>query len=415
MAGENTISSMDGLYKEQYGDELNNVVPNSSICTKLFPFDATSNGDSYHQPITLTNEHGFTYNGTGGAVVTLNAPVQATLKDSSATGYEMVGRSRLTYVAASRAAAAGKQAFAKAWGTVLLNLRKASMKRLELTLLRGQLGLGQVSGVPAANVITISDATWSPTTWAGMEGAILEGWSTQAATSTQRTGGSIDLTITAVSFANKTITVTTDGDLTDGDFLYLKGAKTSTGYNECAGLLKIAQNTGSLFGIDAASYALWGGNTKSSFGIPTMGRFLDAATQAVEKGLEETVHLMVPPKAWEVCNADLAAQRIYDGSYSKEKAENGAQKICYYGQAGAMEMQSHVYLQRGEAVMAPKSPYKRVGSADVGMGVPGTDGRDVFFHLPDANAVEARTFSDQALHCEGPSTSVYMSGIEYAS
>ena len=33
MAGENTVSSMDGLYKEVYADTLNDVVPNSASST----------------------------------------------------------------------------------------------------------------------------------------------------------------------------------------------------------------------------------------------------------------------------------------------------------------------------------------------------------------------------------------------
>lgn len=410
MAGENTVSTME-MYKEIYGNDLNNVVPNSSIVYELIKFDEDSKlGDSYHQSVTLTNEHGFSYGGSSPTVTTLNAPIQATIKDTNSTGFEMIGRARLSYSAASRAQNS-KQAFKAAWGTMLLNLRKASMKRLELTLLRGQLGLGAVSA-NSSGVLTITDATWSPTTWAGMETAVLEAWSATTASATQRNG---DLTISAVSFANKTVTVTgTSAAVVAGDVLYLKGARTSTGFNEGPGLVKIAQNAGSLFGLDAATYSLWGGNTKTSFGVPTMGRFLDAIGDAVDKGLEEKVHLLVPPKAWEVCNSDLAAQRIFDGTYSKEKAENGAQRICYYGQAGEIELRSHVYLQRGEWVAFPKAPYKRVGSADVGMGVPGTpDEREVFFHVQDAGAIEARTYSDQSLFCEGPSTSVYGSGMTY--
>ena len=180
----------------------------------------------------------------------------------------------------------------------------------------------------------------------------------------------------------------------------------ATGFNEGPGLIKIAQNSGSLFGIDAAAFSLWGGNVKSSFGAPTMGRYLDAVTQAVEKGgLDEKAVLLVPPKAWEVLNADLHTAREFDGSYSKEKAENGSMRICYYGQSGEIEVRAHPYLQRHESVIFPVSAYSRIGSADVGMGVPGTDGRDIFFHLQDKNAVEARTFADQTLFCTQPSTS----------
>lgn len=417
MAGENTVTTMS-MYKEQYGDSLNNVVPNSSIVYDLIKFDegdGGSLGDSWRQSVTISNEHGFTYAGSGGGQVTLSAAVPATILEGNSSGFEMIGRSRITYAAASRGTSS-KKAFAQTWGTVLLNLRKASMKRTELTLLRGQLGLGVVSG-NSSGTLTITDASWSPTTWAGMEGAILEAWTGTSASETQHNG---DLTISTVSFANKTITVTgTNSAVVANDVLYFKGARTASTFKEGPGLLKIAANSGSLFGIDAAIYALWGGNTKSSFGTPTMARYLDAVTAAVEKGLEEKCHLLVPPKGWEVMNADLAAQRMYDGTYKKEKAENGSQRIAYYGQAGEIEVISHVYLQRGESVIFPKTPYKRIGSADIQMGVPGLSGggtdRDVFFHIESDNTVEARAFSDQSLFCDMPSTSVYISGITYPS
>lgn len=417
MAGENTVSSM-GMYKRIYGDTLDNVVPNSSVVYDLIGFDDDNKlGDSYRQSITLTNEHGFTYNGSGGGVVTLNNAIQANIVEANQTGFEMIGRGRITYAAASRGVTS-EQAFKQTWGTVLFNLRKASMKRLELTLLRGRYGLGVVSS-NSSGVLTITAASWSPTTWAGMEGAVLEAWTGTTASETQHNG---DLTVSTISYTNNTVTVTgTNAAVTTNDVLYLKGARTATAFNESVGLIGIAQNSGTLFGIDstAANQSLWAGNTKSSFGTPTMGRFLDAVTAAVEKGLDEKCYLLVPPKGWEVLNSDLAAQRMFDGTYSKEKGENGVQRISYYGQAGEVELRTHVYLQRGEAVIFPKTPYKRVGSSDVAMGVPslnagdGSAAREIFFHLENNNVVEARTFSDQALFCDMPSTSVYISGITY--
>lgn len=416
MAGENTVSTMDGLYKEVYPNkELDSLTPTSSVLYDIIPFPEDDKiGDSFHQPVLLTSEHGFTYNGDGGGLVSLNDPINATLKDATTKGFEMIGRSRMTYGAASRAAQGGKRAFAKAWGVILKNLRIASMKRLELTLLRGQKGLGVVES-RSNGAIVITEATWSPTTFAGMEGAVLECFSTDAATATQRDG---DLTISAVDFSTRTVTVTATANaytnVAANDILFVKGAKTATGWNEAAGLIKIAQNTGTLFGVAGASYAMWTGNVKSSIGVPTMGRILDMATLAVEKGgLDEKAFVIVPPRAWEVLNSDLGGLRVMDGSYSKEKAENGTQRICYYGQAGELELRAHPFLQRGEMCIFPASAYKRVGSADVQMGVPGTNGQEVFFHLPDKNAVEARTFSDQGLFADKLATSVVGTGITY--
>jgi hypothetical protein len=411
MAGENTQSTFDA-YKERYAEGgPNNVVPNSSILKRLIKLDGDLTGDSYHQAVTLTLEHGFTYGGSGGGVSSLAAQVNATVKDANSTGYSLTGRARVGYTAASRAASSA-QSFGKLWDQVLLNLKLGHEKRSELGLLYGQQGLGVVSG-NSSGVLTITAASWSPTTWAGMEGAILEAWTGVTASETQHNG---DLTISAVDFVNGTVTVTgTNAAVVANDVLYLKGARTASAFNEGAGLIKIAGNTsGTLFGISATTYGLWAGNTKASFATPSMGKFLAEITQAVDKGLEEKVILLVCPKTWELLNADLAAQRQFDGSYSKEKAENGAQKISYYGQAGEIEVRTHPYLRRGDAVAFPLSPYKRVGSADVGMGVPGLpDANNIFFHDTSTDAMEARTFSDFSLFCNRPSTSVAISGITY--
>ncbi len=414
MAGESTVTTSAGLYKEVYGGEndIDKVVPVSSVLYDIFPFSEDERiGDSFHQAVTSGFEQGFTYGGSSGAIVTLNDQVAASDLDATVTSVELIGKSRMAYTAASRASGS-KASFRKAWNHRLLNLRRASMKRLELMLTRGQKGLGIVSGI-STGVITITEASWSPMTWAGMEGAILEAFTTSDATATQH---DTDLTISAVSKSARTITVTgTSSSVAPADVLFFKGAKTTTSWKECAGLVKVASNTGSLFGIDASSYNLFAGNTASSFGTPTMGKYLAALTEAVDSGLDEKVFLGIPPKAWEVCNADLAEKRDYDGSYSKAKAENGSQSISFYGQSGEVELRSMPYLWRGESVIFPKSPYSRKGSAEMGMGVPGLpgDGREVFFHVQTQNAVETRSYTDQALFCVSPNTSCYVSGITY--
>ncbi len=414
MAGESTITTSAGLYKEVYGssDDVDKVVPASSVCYDIFPFSEDDRiGDSFHQAITPNLEQGFTYNGSGGAVVTLEDQVAASDLDAVLTSVEMIGKSRMAYTAASRAASAGKQAFKKAWTHRLLNLRKGAMKRLELQLCKGQKGLGVVESI-GSGVIVITAATWSPMTWAGMEGAKLEAFTTSDATATQH---DTTLTISAVAKATRTVTVTgTSSSVAPGDVLFFKGAKTTTGYNEMAGLTKIASNSGTLYGLSSVTYNTLAGNTTTSFGVPTMGKFLAAITEQVDSGLDEKCYLGVSPKSWEVCNADLAEKREYDGSYSKSKAENGAQAINYYGQAGEIELRSMPYLWRGEAVIFPKSPYSRKGSAELGMGVPGLPGeREIFFHVQTQNAVETRCYTDQALFCLTPSTSGYISGISY--
>lgn len=418
MSGENTLSSMDGYVKKVYGDKLDNVIPSSSVIYDLVEFEAAKKiGDSFNFPVLLTLENGFTVNGVGGSVVTLNDASNAVTKNASIQGVELIGRAQMAYLLASRAAAEGPAAFGKAWGQALMNLRMGHMKRLELMLLYGQLGLGVVDSL-SSDTVTITEASWSPATWIGLEGALFQFWTGTTASETQH-GATTGSTLSSINFANRTLAFGSGGPsggttVGAGDVVYFYGARATTTFNECVGLMKIAQNSGSLFGIDAATYNIWAGNSQTSFGAVTMGKLLDAVSAAVDRGLDEKVILGVCPKAYEVLNADLSAQRHFDGSYSREKLENGAQSIVYNGQMGQVEVRVMPFLRRGDAVVFPTDKLKLIGSADAGMGVPGTDGRDIFFHLPTKNAVEARSFSDLALLCLAPARLVAISGITYA-
>lgn len=419
----NTLTTMAGYYKKVYGDKLDNVIPASSVLYDLIDFeDAQKIGDSYNFPVLLSLENGFTINGSAGAVVTLKEAAAAQMAEATIQGVEMIGRAQIGYIAASRATAAGEKAFGKAWGQVLMNLRVSHMKRLELMLLYGQLGLGTVES-RSSEAVTVTEATWSPAIWIGLahttNGARFEFWTTVATGATQH--GENDGTgclLQSVTQSTRTLNFDTgpseDTAVAAGDIIYFLGARAASTYNECVGLMKIAQNSGTLFGISASTYDVWGGNNITSFGALTMGKILDAISQAVDRGLDEEVILGVCPKAYEVLNADLSSNRHFDGSYSREKAENGSQQIVFNGQMGQIKLKVMPFLKRGDAVAFPVSQLKMVGSADVGMGVPGTDSRDVFFHLQDKNAVEARTFSDLALLCLAPARCVAISGITYS-
>lgn len=417
MAGENTLSTLNGYVKKVYG-ELDDVVPASSVIYDAVQFEeAKKIGDSFNFPVLLTLENGFTINGDAGTVVSLNAAANAVSQNAAIKGVELIGRAQMAYLLASRAAAEGPAAFGKAWGQILLNLKTSHMKRLELMLLYGQLGLGVVESRSSDSVV-ITEASWSPATWCGLEGALFQFWTGTSASETQH-GLTTGSTLSTINNSTRTLSFASGGPsggtaVAAGDVIYFYGARTTTTFSECVGLMKMAGNSGSLFGIDAATYNLWAGNAVTSFGNITMGKLLDAVASAVDRGLDERVKLAVCPKAYEVLNADLAAARHFDGSYSREKGENGFQKIVYNGQMGQVEVVVHPFLRRGDAVVFPPSQLKLIGSADVGMGVPGTDGRDVFFHLQEKNAVEARTFSDLGLLCLAPARLVSIAGITYA-
>jgi hypothetical protein len=57
--------------------------------------------------------------------------------------------------------------------------------------------------------------------------------------------------------------------------------------------------------------------------------------------------------------------RSFDSDYKPAKGEVGVKSICYFGQAGEIEVIAHPLMKEGEACSFPKSSFKRIGSTDV--------------------------------------------------
>lgn len=412
MAGENTFSTMNGLFKTVYADKLQDLVPDYAILQKRVPFISADKetGNFYAQPVNLSHEAGFTYNGETGTVISLNAAVNATMKEAQVYGSELILRSQLAYTALSRASAQGAKAFKRASSWKVEDMNNAMRKRLEIAMLYGRMGIGTVSA-NSSGVLTITDATWAGGIWAGAEGAVLEAWTGVTSSETQHNG---DLTISAVNSDLKTVTVTgTNAAVVANDVLYFKGARTASAYREMAGLSAIIQNAGTLFNISAASFSLWKGTTISTVGQISHGKIQDAVSRAVNKGLMEKVVCLVSPKAWSVLNTDQAALRVFDSSYSTSKASNGSESLTFFGANGKIEIVSHPLAKDGDVFIVPlEDDLLRLGSTDVTFGVPGMD--EQFFTLVSgSNAVELQCMCDQAIFIEKPAHSVLMTGITY--
>jgi hypothetical protein len=416
MAGENTFATLNGLFKTVYADKLLDLVPDYAILQKLVEFSSADKetGNFYAQPVNLAQEAGFTYVGEAGIIASLKNARNGTMKEAQVSGSELILRAQLSYGALSRASTKGAKAFKRASAWKVEDMNNAMRKRLEIGMLYGRAGLGVVSAY-SSNVITLSDATWAGGIWAGAEGTTLDVY--------QNDGTSVRLAsiiITAVNSDLKTLTCKMASDGTSnlstapqvGDLLYYEGAYNS-GWKEMAGLQKIISNSSTLFNIDASTYSLWKGTTVSSVGQISHGKIQDAVARAVNKGLMEKALVLVSPKAWGVLNADQSALRVFDGSYSSKKVENGAEALCFYASNGQLEVRSHPMVKDGDAFIVPTESVLRLGSVDLSFGVPGMD-QEFFSLVPNTNAVELQCMADQAIFLEKPSHAVYLSGITYA-
>jgi len=347
-----------------------------------------------------------TYGGPNGDAFALESAVAGVMKDATVQGYEMVLRSVLSVGAASRSLASGA-AFEKSTKHLVANMLRSFTRRLEVQLLHGQRGLGIVDGaVVGDEVIEITDKSWAPGIWAGGETMLIDVY--QADLTTLRVA---NLEIASVDFEARSITMTSgaDGVVLDTDVLFYKGANG----NEFPGIDQIVRNTGTLFGISAASYNLWKGNViDAADAAISFTLIAKTVTRLVEKGLtDQDLVCLVNPAQFDVLIAEQDAKRMYDSSYSADKSKSGSKEIEFHSQNGMIKIVPSIYCKIGDAHIICAEEFMRVGSADVTFEQPGFEG-EFFRLLNDANGYELRAYTDQALFCSAPGRNGVLTNLE---
>ncbi len=407
-------SVLTGFFKEVYGDEVIQLVPDQSVLLKEVEFrEKDKTGNFYHQPVTLANENGFTYAQPDAGAYALNASVALTMKDAQLKGSQITLRSSVAHDAIVRASS-NKVAFGRTTELLVKNMMESMSKRVEIALLYGQTGLGSSSSSTNINATTtrlqLTAASWACGIFASLQGAPLDIYDGLVKLNTV---GAVSITL--VDFANKRVTVTgAAADITAidaGTFpldIYFFGAKD----NEMAGLDKILSNTGTLFNIDAATYNLWKSvQYDNGGGQLSLAKIMDAVSEAVKcGGLMEDVKVLCSPETWKDLHDDEAAFRVYDSSYSSDKSKRGTKRIEYFGQNGIIEVVPHMFVKEGEAFIIVKDKMKRIGAQEISFNAPGVS-QDLFERIPDRNGYEIRLHTDQALFIECPAKFVKISNI----
>lgn len=404
MAGENTVSTLNGLFKEVYADKLENLIPEGTKFMQKVPFSGRKRelGNLYHQPVILGLEHGVTYAGPTDDAFQLDPAVNGVIRDATIQGSQMMLRSRLGIAAASRAAGGEPKAFENATKFLVRNMLRSMARRVEVGMFYGGVGIATVNAVNVTT-LTIDAAEWAPGIWAGAEGMKVDIY--DATLSTPRINSA---QVTNVDMDTREVTL----DLLPGgtvatDVVFFKGAKDK----EAVGIHRILTNTGSLFGIDASQYNLWRGNEVDvEGGALSFPLVQDAIARAVEKGLDSDVTVFVNPRTWSDLLTEQTALRQYDSSYKVSVAEAGHQEITFYGQNGKVEIIPSIYCKEGFAYVLCMEELLRIGSTDITFRRP--DQGDTFFReLEDAAGYELRAYSDQALLCYAPGKSTLIKGI----
>lgn len=406
-----TTSQLGGFFKEVYGEDVPDLIPREMLIQNEIAFVPRQKelGNKYNQPVRLTDSSGMTFAGADAGAFTLNDAKALTTKNAQVSGSQIVFREQMDYESAARAAG-GRNAFKDATKYIFEGLQKSHRKVLELELLHGGVDLGVVSAY-SVPTITLTAATFAPGIWSGLEGAQVEIFDTTLATNR-----GVD-TIASVDIAARTITLTTGiAGTVATDRIFLKDQVEAGGtFASCSGIHKILSNAGSLFGISAATYSLWGSTSYSAASAAlTQAKVGAAIAQAMGKGLMGDILLVCNPKTWNNLMNDQAALVRHMGDkgkkVSKPEFENGAEGVTLYHGNGSIKIKSHVMCKEGFAYGLAVDEWLRPGSVDFSLKTPGM-GDQIFFHLPTKAGFEVRSYSNQAIFCVAPGKNFIITGI----
>lgn len=404
----NTVGNLNGFFKEQYADKLNDLIPDGVKVLnriKFLPKDKQQ-GNLFHQPVILGMEHGVTFASSEDDAFALLPPIAGNVRDAQIRGNPLVLRSTLGYAAASRAANGKSAAFMDATKYLVSNMLRSMAKKLEIEMFYGQEGYAKISAV-STNVLTIKTSEWSPGIWAGSENMPIEIRDSTGAVSRGTVSvSSVDMDARTVTLASTVPGIVTT--LNSEDVIWHGGAYG----NEFPGIHKILSiSSGTLFNINVSQFNIFRGNSYSAGSAAlSFTKLSSAVSRAVEKGLDSKLLALVNPRTWSNLMSDQAALRHYDQSYSAVQMENGSKAIKFHSQNGDIEIEPSIYVKEGYAYLLATDDWMRVGSTDMTFKRPG-QGDEFFRDLENSAGYELRLYTDQALFCSAPGKNVLITAI----
>ncbi len=431
MAAIETVgTSLNGNFKNVYGDKIMDLVPESDILYRndriKFVSKKGREGLQFNQPVLVALPSSATWGLNG---PTLNSPIAMQMANATVTGSAITMRDVLSYDSAARAASS-EAAFEGTVGLVLRTLFKAHGKFAEIDLLYGNgpvtsgislcqsTTVTQAGGSGANVTVTISYGTWAPAMFSGFQNAVLDAYVSGSKINTVAGLQIVSVNVVpASSSVGGTLVLT--GNAADLNAVYAATGSTAIDFywygaygNNMAGIAAILRNTGSLFGISAATYDLWQSNSFDCGSTQlTFSKLQQAVALGVSRGLDEdTLALCAPVTFADLVNEQAGARR-YDSSYQAKKNENGSEALTYWGPSGKIEVVPHMFVHQGEAFIVPPKELIKVGPLDhISPTLPGIDG-DIFFQSPTQASYEVRLFSDFGLLNNMPAKSTYVSAI----
>ncbi|MCA9339541.1 MAG: hypothetical protein KDA17_01380, partial [Candidatus Saccharibacteria bacterium] len=372
------ISDIDGVLKPVF-DELQDVYKHNYPLQRDFGFAKVGKERSF--PVLVTMGHGATYDdGTGGAFSLAN-PIPAVTKEAKVTPTIIVDRQYAAWSAISRTAGGGEVAVTPALALVMSNLMDSHAYRQECSHMYGGQSLVRVTGISGtgtARVLTLDNASFAPGIVAKMQNAQIDCYDDSVGTTKINTNAVISVTNMSISDSDKTLTVSgnstdlgaLDTEVGGGDaHIFFANSKGLTS----TGLATIAGSTGTLFNIAGGTYHMWQANNHTVNGQLSFGAGMAGLQKPFNRGVVgEDYTLYCSGASWHDLNNDAAA--LLQVPSQKDSFKIGTKEISYVSAIGSLTVKPSQFCKAGEAYAVLPRLLKRIGSAEVGKGVPGAPG-----------------------------------------
>jgi hypothetical protein len=410
MAVENG-TTIDGVVKRIYEDNIKELLPDFAILMKRVPFKSRKKiGELLQVPVRLRHAHGHTVDsGANMDAFTMNAAIPGQTKGAQVTSMPYALRDQISTTLLSRTET-NEQAIRDAMDVVVPDLTASASWYHEMCWLYGGTNVAAIaslSGAGTSRAWVIAAADFAPGLWVNAENAEFDVYDPTLVTK-RNTNAAVVLG--AVDPDTRTLNVTGNAaDLTASlanDVLVPRGANGVW----FAGLNKIATNTGTLFNISAATYAMWKSSSVSVGGAMTFAKLVSGAAKSVVRSGPSKLAALVNTYTWTDLMVNEAALRRHLDK-TGVGFENGGDSLTFYGPNGSIEMIPHPMIKGGDGFLVDLKTLSRVGSSDLTLAWPGAN-QGVFVHpLENVTAQEVRMWSDQAAFCHQPNRIVKFTGI----
>lgn len=439
---------LDGILKPVFG-ELQWLLPYDCLIQRNTPFSkADAVGKDFEEPLQVKTSWGVTFGGSSGDVVALIDSSPSKTVSATVKPFLTILGDKISYSMYDRGGeGAGKKSFIATGAFAAKNLTQQLRRVLEMSMLCGQDGFGIVesysTGTIATGRIVVTAASLRTGILAFLEGAKMDisDLATTTLIADGAAGDSAGVGVLAVDIDNRRIDLvalpTLGGSATPivlagTQTLFIHGANPSVaataGYMEMVGMQKqISATTGTVFGVNKATYQAVRGNVVPTVGSISAGALTTGAAKAINRGFQGEMWAYVSPLTWGELNARNIAQRVFDSSYKKGEAQIGSDALKVTGNGITLDVRSHSMMSDSTYMLIPKDGPKRIGSAyensgvdaegedvntDISFMIPGTNERFVQ-PVPGFTAVKVECRSDQAIYLPKPAHCVLGTGITH--